>query len=166
MTSVIHPQNVSSLNQAGYDQDFVAWAEATAQLLEQQRFDELDLENLIDEVQGLVRSDKRELKNRFTELLLHLLKWQYQPERRSYPGTDHTWDQNSWARSIDYQRDGIQALLEDSPSLHRLFSESIAPCYAKARKRASRQTGLPIQSFPETCPYQETQILDDEFWPN
>lgn len=166
MTSAAHSPNSTSSHQARYDQDFVAWAEATAQLLKQRRFDEIDLESLTEEVQDLARRDKQQLQSRLSELLLHLLKWQYQPERRSYPGTNHNWNENSWARSIDNQRNEIKDLLEYSPSLSNFLSDSINKCYGRARKGAQRDTRLPIATFPEHCPYTETQILDDEFWPD
>ncbi|PZD73585.1 hypothetical protein C1752_02066 [Acaryochloris thomasi RCC1774] len=149
-----------------YEQDFVTWAETTAQLLQQRKFSNIELESLIEEIQDLARRDRRQLQSRLSELLLHLLKWQYQPEFRSYPQTENSWNENSWARSIDKQRDGIRDLLKDSPSLKALISESLDECYTRARKGAARETRKSIEVFPTLCPYQESQILDDNFWPN
>lgn len=149
-----------------YQEDFLAWIEETAQLLRQGKFDELDIENLIEEVEDLGKRDKRELESNLFILLTHLLKWQYQPDRRSYPDSNNEWYENSWARTISEHRDRIQRALRDSPSLWKVFRESLADCYAKSRKDAARQTGLGIEVFPEVCKYSEAEILDDDFWPN
>ena len=148
-----------------YDQDFVAWAEQTAQALKARDFDALDFENLIEEVQDLAARDRRELRSNLLVLLIHLLKWHYQPERRSYPGSDNLWNENSWARTISEHRDRIQEVLQDSPSLRQVLSESLADRYQKARKAAAQQTYLAIDIFPTVCPYTQDQILDDDFWP-
>jgi hypothetical protein len=149
-----------------YQEDFLAWLEATTRLLRQRKFDELDIENLIEEVEDLGKRDKRELESNLFILLTHLLKWQYQPDRRSYPGSDNEWHENSWARTISEHRDRIQRALRDSPSLQNILRESLAACYAKSRKDAARQTGLIIDIFPDVCKYSEAEILDDDFWPN
>jgi hypothetical protein len=149
-----------------YQEDFLAWIEGTAQLLRQGKFDELDIENLIEEVEDLGKRDKRELESNLFILLTHLLKWQYQPDRRSYPDSNHEWYENSWARTISEHRDRIQRALRDSPSLQKVIRESLTDCYAKSRKDAARQTGLGIEVFPEVCKYSEAEILDDDFWPN
>jgi hypothetical protein len=149
-----------------YDKDFLAWIEATAQLLKQGKLSELDIENLIEEVEDLAKSEKRQLKNRLRVLLMHLLKWQHQPDFRSYPETDNNWIQSSWSRTIIEQRDSIKDLLSDSPSLYNYLSENLAESYSKARSNAARETHLEISVFPKDCPYTESEILNEEFWPN
>ena len=134
-----------------YETDFVQWVDRAAVLLRAKRFDDLDLENLIKEVEGLGRRDKRELQNRLSELLLHLLKWHCQPQRRAYPHTENEWNQDSWARSIIFQRRAIKRLLRDSPSLKNLASESLDECYKDARKGAESETRLTIAQFPLAC---------------
>ena len=163
MTSTQIP---TKAHQQLYDTDFVEWIDQAAVLLKQGKFDELDIENLIEEVEDLGKKERRELQNRLAQLLLHLLKWQYQPERRSYPQTENAWDENSWARSINFQRNEIKGLLEDSPSLYTLMSESMDESYRKARKWAAKETPRTIETFPESCPYTESEILDDDFWPD
>lgn len=138
-----------------YDTDFVAWTEQTAQLLREQRFSELDLENLIEEIESLTRSDKREIRNRLITLLSHLLKYGYQVAHRS----------NSWISTIVEQRRQICLLLEDSPSLKNYLSQIFADCYTKARKEAEEETGLPITIFPERCPFDPAQILEMGWMP-
>jgi Domain of unknown function DUF29 len=96
--------------------------------------------------------------------LMHLLKWQYQPNRRIYPETSNLWNQNSWANKILEQRDSIEDLLADSPSLRNYLSE-VLDSYKKARDNASQETGIELSKFPDSCPYSETQILSKNFWP-
>ena len=149
-----------------YDEDFVAWTENMAKALEQRDLSALDWLNLVAEIRDLGKRDQRELESRLLVVLLHLLKWQYQPERRSYPGTDNDHLKNSWASSIAENRDQIQRLLKQSPSLQTTLTNALEFCYQKARKQASRETGLEIQIFPEACEYTQAQILSDDFWPD
>ncbi|NJO93400.1 MAG: DUF29 domain-containing protein [Hydrococcus sp. RM1_1_31] len=122
-----------------YEQDFSLWLETTADLLRKKDFARLDLENLIEEIEAMGRSEKRELYNRLIVLLMHLLKWEYQPSHRS----------NSWLSTINEQRRQIIKLLADSPSLKNYLQENFPECYQIARKDASSETGLPIENFPE-----------------
>lgn len=160
--SMMGSTSISSL----YDTDFLAWVEATAQLLKQGKLSKLDIKNLIEEVEDLGKSQKRGLKSHLRVLLMHLLKWQYQSNRRSYPESLNEWNQNSWASTISTQRDDIQDLLTDSPSLFNYLSEILDESYKKARVSASRETHLDLSVFPESCPYTESEILNDEFWPD
>jgi hypothetical protein len=87
-------------------------------------------------------------------ILHHLLKWQYQSDRRSW----------SWIKTIQRERVNIQLYLEDTPSLKRILdSEWIAKAYKTARKDASIETDLPLSTFPEDCPYSLAQVLEDGF---
>lgn len=160
--SMMRSTSVSGL----YDTDFLAWVEATTQLLKQGKFSELDIKNLIEEVEDLGKRDKREVQSNLVVLLTHLLKWKYQQNRRSYPESDNDKYDNSWARTIAEHRDRIQRSLEDSPSLLKVFEISLDDCYKKSRKNAARETGLSINAFPEFCEYSNEEILDDDFWPN
>lgn len=99
---------ITDLN-ALYEQDFAAWAEETAQLLERQQFDQLDLLNLIEEVWDLSKRERDRLLSSLRLILHHLLKWQYQSELRS----------DSWENTINRERLNIQSYLEGSPSLKR-----------------------------------------------
>ena len=136
-----------------YDADFIQWIDNAAERLRQGRFDQLDIENLIDEVESLGRSEKNALKSNLSIVLMHLLKWQYQADKHS----------NRWIRTIDEHRYRIQLSLESSPSLKNDYLDSIETSYASARKKAARETRLEISTFPVACPYTATQILDDDF---
>ena len=148
-----------------YEQDFAAWAEETAQLLEQQQFDRLDLLNLIEEVWDLSKRERdseaqppraNRLLSSLRLILHHLLKWQYQSELRS----------DSWENTISRARINIQSYLEDSPSLKRyLDTQWLDRAYRLARLEAMRETRLAQEVFPEQCPHSLEQILDLEFLP-
>ncbi|HBL09971.1 MAG TPA: DUF29 domain-containing protein [Cyanobacteria bacterium UBA11162] len=149
MTST--PKTIDQL----YDTDFVAWTEQTVQLICAGQFEQVDWEAVIEEIESLGRSDRRELKSRLEVLLQHLLKWQYQPYLRS----------GSWQNTIDEQRNRIADLLDDSPSLKSYSEEVLADCYRRGRKAASNETELSLDTFPVECPYTIIQVLDDEFVP-
>lgn len=138
-----------------YESDFNLWLKATAELLRSGKLQELDIENLIEEIEGLARSDRRELRNRARVLLMHLLKWQFQPDQRS----------NSWRATIRVQRSEIQSILLDSPSLRAYLSDVLPGVYPESRPLASDETGLALEKFPEICPYSVEQLLDQNFLP-
>ncbi|MDM8521752.1 DUF29 domain-containing protein [Desulfococcaceae bacterium HSG8] len=141
---------------ASYNRDFYTWIRWNTDLLRQGRLSEIDAENIAEELESMGKLDKRQLINRLIVLLIHLLKWEFQSERRS----------KSWKSTIIEQRRRILQLLEDSPSLHHLFKEKMSYAYQTAVKQASNETGFEIHIFPQTCPYLLTeQILDDEFYP-
>lgn len=139
-----------------HDTDFYAWTQQQTRLLRLGDFNLVDIENLIEEITSLGERDKRELKSRLILILLHLLKWQYQPARRG----------NSWRRTINEQRTELALLLDDSPSLQRVAEESFARCYELARKRAADETGLPIAGLPSACPWSFEQLIAADFWPS
>jgi hypothetical protein len=138
-----------------HDEDFFAWTQQQADLLRQGRFADLDIQHLTEELESMGASDKRELMSRLTVLLTHLLKWQYQPDRRGV----------SWRLTITEQRRAIRHLLDDSPSLKPLVPGFIASEYADARDDAVYETSLPKSVFPVECPYSLEQVTDAEFWP-
>lgn len=139
-----------------YEHDFAAWAEETAQLLERQQFDQLDLPNLIEEVWDLSERERDRLLSSLRLILRHLLKWQYQPALRS----------DSWENTISRERLNIQSYLEDSPSLKRyLEPEAVSKAYRLARLLAIKETRLTQEVFPKQSPYEIEQILDLEFLP-
>lgn len=134
-----------------YDTDLVAWADRTAQLLREQRWDEVDWEHLIAEVEDLGKSERSAVGSQMERIVLHLLKWEYQPQRRS----------DSWLDSITDGRSQIRRKLEDSPSLKSYPEQILAREYRRACREASKQTGLELSTFPATCPYSIAQILGD-----
>jgi hypothetical protein len=87
-------------------------------------------------------------------LLLHLLKWRYQPQGRS------------WGDSIRAARTDAQALFARYPHLHTRQEAAYARAYPRARRQAARETGLPQALFPQACPWTPEQALDADFWPD
>jgi hypothetical protein len=138
-----------------YSADFSQWTEQTARLLREGRWQDIDLEHLIEEVEDLGKSEKRGITSQLIRLMLHLLKWQYQPQRRS----------DSWLDSIADARLQIELAIQDSPSLRGYPSEQFTQCYPQARRGAAKQTGLPISAFPEDCPYSLKDILNEDWLP-
>jgi hypothetical protein len=138
-----------------YETDFAQWVESTVQLLRKRQFADIDLENLIEEIEALSRRDKREIRSRLIKLLSHLLKHAFQPESRS----------SSWISTIIEQRRQIILILEDSPSLREYLTENYAGCYTKARKEAADETGLELITFPDRCPFTETDVLTEGWLP-
>jgi hypothetical protein len=141
---------------AGYDTDFYEWCLETAALIRDRRFDEIDLEHVAEEIEDMGKRDKREVGSRLTVLIMHLLKWQMQPERK---------DKSSWRETIEEQRLQLNLVLRDSPSLVRIARHEIPSVYPSAVKKAARETRLTPGLFPKTCPYTAEQILNDDFFP-
>ena len=138
-----------------YNSDFYGWTKTQAQLLREEKWETLDKLNLIEEIETLGRQERRELTNRLALLLGHLLKWQYQPEKRS----------NSWLATIREQRTQIKRILADSPSLKSYLEEAFLLSYQDGINLAVKETNLPYETFPENCHYEITQILEPEFLP-
>jgi hypothetical protein len=139
-----------------YQSDFYSWTQQQAAFLKARQFKELDFENLIEEIESMGASERKELDSRLIELLLHLLKWQYQPERKG----------SSWEVSIAKQRDGIDKVLHDNPSLKHQLDKRVADCYVYARRYVAIETQLPKVRFPEECPYSLAQLFDANFLPD
>jgi hypothetical protein len=138
-----------------YDQDFYLWLEKTVNLLRTENFLELDRDHLIEELETMGRSEKRVIESNLRVLLMHLLKYQYQPERRS----------NSWLSTIIEHRIRINKDLKASPSLKGYFEQIFDETYQDARILASVETGLPLGVFSLTCPLTSEQVLDRDFLP-
>jgi hypothetical protein len=140
-----------------YEQDFYAWTQQQAVLLRAQKWHDLDYDNLAEEVESLGKSQRHALESRLEKLVLHLLKWQYQPDKRLR--------EHSWQRTILEQRRRLSRLLQQSPSLRPTLPAVLHESYAYIRKRTSLETRLPEHVFPATCPWTPEQVLDDDFWP-
>jgi hypothetical protein len=139
-----------------YQKDFYGWTQEQAALLKTGRLTELDTANLLEEIETMGRSEKRELDSRLTVLLVHLLKWHYQPMRRG----------KSWQLTIEGQRDNCADVIDDNPSLKPLLNTVCERSYSKARTLAAKETGLDKSVFPTTCSWTLAQILDSEFYPD
>jgi hypothetical protein len=138
-----------------YEDDFAAWAFEQAELLRLKRFSELDLANLVEEVDSMGREQRHALRSSCRVLILHLLKWQFQPDRRS----------RSWKSSIARERGNIEDRERDNPSLKAGVNRIVAEAYPTARRQAAAETGLPIATFPAECPYALAELRDPDFLP-
>lgn len=136
-----------------YDKDYLAWLVTNIDYLKQQNFAAIDLDNLIEELEELGKSQKSALKSNLIILFMHFLKWDYQPEKRSH----------SWLSSIVEHRRRIINALEDSPSLKSFLNDSLEKCYQAAREDASEETGLFLDHFPIENPYSIATILERRF---
>ncbi len=138
-----------------YDRDFYAWSREQAELLRAGKLAEADIDHIAEEIDSMGRTEKRELVSRLSVLLLHLLKWRYQPEKRG----------PSWEASVRVQRNRLVDHLDDNPSLKPLLPKALASAYRDASLEAVAETGLPAATFPEACPWTVEQVLDGGFWP-
>jgi hypothetical protein len=139
-----------------YEADFHQWINEQTAALKAGQFDQLDVTHLIEELDSMSARERRELINRLAVLLAHLLKWQFQPERRC----------TSWRLTINEQRRQLALLLEDSPSLEQRLPEFLERAYRNGARAALEQTGFLKSPFPESCAYGIEQILDEDFMPS
>lgn len=139
-----------------YDGDVIEWANEQAALLRARRFDLLDIEHLADEIEDVGKSEKRELDSRMVVLVMHLLKWKYQPGRRGI----------SWESSIEVQRERIAQRLRKTPSLKTALADSewLSIVWRDARSQALNETQL--EEMPKSWIWTVEQVLNDEFWPD
>jgi len=141
--------------QSLYENDFYAWTQEQAQLIRHHQWSQLDLPNLLEEIESLGRQQRAELRSRLKVLIGHLLKWEYQLERRS----------RSWLMTIRVQRRDNQELLEENPRLEPYLQEALQKVYESGRDLAVGETDLPLKTFPQDCPYTLEEILSDRFYP-
>lgn len=141
-----------------YEKDFFAWTQEQANLIKNKLFDKLDFEHLLEEVESMGASERRELGSRLSVLLMHLLKWKYQP----------TYQSRSWQLTIEEQRNELLFLLKQNPSLknHEKLNDTFLHAYSVAILKAAQETGLSKKTFPESCEWSVEQVLDDEYYPN
>ncbi len=136
-----------------YEQDFYGWVQWQEQVLAQQEVSALDWQNLQEEIQALGRQEYRELVSHLSVLLGHLLKWQYQADRRS----------RSWFLTIREQRRAINRHLFRNPSLKSRITDALEDGYEAGFDLALRETNLPLHTFSEICPYTFDDIMVDSF---
>jgi Domain of unknown function DUF29 len=138
-----------------YDTDLYAWANTNAELLRQGKYQQLDVHHLIEEIQDMGKSEFRAMESHLQNVLMHLLKWQFQPLLQS----------SSWRASIDNARVALQKLLRDNPSFKPKLEQAMADEYPYARKNAGYETGLALVTFPVECPYSIEQVLTEDWLP-
>lgn len=139
-----------------YESDLYTWSREQAALLRERKFDQIDLERIIEEIEDMGRSERRALESYIEVLLMHLLKWVYQPSFRG----------RSWRLTIIEQRKRLQKHLRDNPGLKKTLEASIVDAYDFSRTGAERETGLPPSTFPEQCPWTYQAFSDPDFWPD
>ena len=138
-----------------YERDFCLWVERALVLMREGNFKDLDLENLLEEIADMSNSQKQALESNLKIILMHLLKYKYQANKRT----------NSWRYTIVEHRQRIRKAFKNSPSLKRHFLDEFADVYLDARKLASVETDISIDAFPITCPFAADQVLDEDYLP-
>ncbi|MBD2105523.1 DUF29 domain-containing protein [Nodosilinea sp. FACHB-13] len=138
-----------------YEQDYALWLDTTGQLLKAGRLAEVDIANLLEELNDMGRSEKQALTSNLIVVLMHLLKYAYQPGQRS----------NSWRFTLKEHRRRLQEALGTSPSLMDYFEQIFADCYQEARDLTATETGVGLENFPIESPFTQEQVLDRAFLP-
>jgi hypothetical protein len=137
--------------QSLYDRDFAAWIEQQVELLRSGRPGALDVDNLVEELEGLTKRDERALGSQLKRIMAHMLKQRYQPQRAS----------RSWEDSIANGREAIADMLEESPSLRRTLPGLMTRNYPRAVAQAPRDTRLPIGASPDQPPFTLPEVLGE-----
>ncbi len=121
-----------------YETEYLKWLETTLEKMRHQDYSSIDWENLIEE-EDMGKSERKSLKSNLIVLLMHLLKWQYQPELRC----------GSWKGSIVEHHRRIREALKDSHSLKPYLEKVLSECYGDAVEQAIAETGYPKRLFPQ-----------------
>jgi hypothetical protein len=148
-----HVAKTPAATVALYERDPYAWSLEQASLLKSGRLDEIDAENIAEEILDVGRTEYRVLEGALRVLLMHMLKWDYQPERRS----------RSWQATIAVQRKHALRQLQENPSLTQRRDEAVQNAYQDARALASGETDIELARFPETCPYDWQEMTTRRF---
>ncbi len=136
-----------------YERDLYAWSQEQAALLRAGRLGEIDAENIAEEILDVGKTEYRVLESALRVLLWHMLKWDHQPEKRS----------RSWESTILEQRGRVARQLRENPSLKPRLLEAVQAGYEDGRLRASGETEIDLDRFPEACPYDWDTIMNQEF---
>ncbi len=139
-----------------YEKDYYLWLKNTANLLRENNLAGLDIPHLIEEIEDMGKRERRSLYSNLKILLMHLLKYRYQPEKRS----------NSWRYTIEEHRQRIAEALSDSPSLQGYLLEIFDKCYQDAKKLAAKETGLALEAFPTESPFTIDETLESDYLPS
>jgi uncharacterized membrane protein YgaE (UPF0421/DUF939 family) len=133
-----------------YETDFNLWLEETALLIKEGHLERLDIKNLLEEIEGMSRREKDAVESNLIRVMQHLLKWNYQPQKRS----------PSWAYTIIEHSRRLNMAFKNSPSLKRYFDDVFDECYTAACQAASVETQLSLVTFPKSCPFSKSDVLD------
>ena len=157
------PSSFSRRNYPAYDEDFAAWVLAQAALLRERRFDELDVDHLVEEVESVGNSEFKALTSALRLIIQHMMKWDYQPDLRS----------RSWRTTIHMQRKAVERLLKQNPSFRSRLEAAIEEAYDDVPGEIERETTIPATRLPQSCPYGLDEIMTrlhdfdpDRLWPN
>lgn len=151
--AAVKDREPASLMRVGYDDDLYSWALQQARLIREGADVGLDRENVAEELESLAKREASKLESALSVLLMHMLKWDYQPDRIT----------RSWENSIETQRDRYQDVLADNPGLKSRRGAILTKAYRDAARMASSQTGIPRDELPSTCPYTMDDILNRAF---
>jgi hypothetical protein len=152
MNKPAHPVAAPPLAYPDYHKDGYGWAMAQAAIIREGRIDSIDWENVAEEIESVGKSERSGVESALRVLMMHILKWQFQPDFR---GT-------SWALSIRNQRQKYHDGMEQNPSIKPDLEEMRARAYRRSRIEAAQETELNIDSFP-LAPPEWSIILDDAF---
>lgn len=147
----------SSMNHTSYETDVVAWANEQAALIRAGHFNQLDLSHIAEEIEDVGKSEQRELASRMAVLLMHLLKWQFQSDKRT----------NSWTATIKTQRRLLVRRIQKTPSLAPMLTdpEWIDEMWVDATAAAEKETGIDQITFQEVCPWTMADVLTEGWLP-
>ena len=143
------------MNHTAYEEDFIPWVEIQAALLRDRKFDLLDIPNLYEELTSMASHIRHQLSSRLCVLEVHLLKYRYQPLRKS----------RSWRKTMLEQRSRIELLIRRYPSLRHDLADEAEGVYPTAARKAARETGLAQAVLPTTLPFTPAELLDFDFEP-
>jgi hypothetical protein len=153
------PHSTATVFGHSRDTDYYGWLLEQARALRSSRNSQIDREALVEEVEAMAASLRRPLVSHLEVLLAHLLKWAWEPDKRS----------GSWEASIGNARDSVADLLADSPSLKTYMEESLRRAYPRARRTAGAEMGLGRKQWegrlPASCPWPLADVMNEDFWP-
>ena len=138
------------------EKDYSAWIEGQVALLRQGKLQDLDTVHLVEELEAMGRRERNELVSRLISLIAHLLRWRYQPEHRT----------PSWRGSVVEECVQVMRELRLSPSLKTFVAEAVQLAYPDALRIAIKETGLQVVVFPAQCPFDDRELLVEDYWPD
>jgi Domain of unknown function DUF29 len=153
MADPVAKERPAQKKRARYEDDYYTWVNEQVALLRERRFDELDAENVAEELSDLAKDEFAKLESCLRVLLMHMLKWDQQPEHRT----------RSWIYSIREQRRRYARLMKENPGLRPRLNEARDDAYEDARDWAANETHLMVREFPTSCPYDWKDILERPF---
>jgi hypothetical protein len=152
------PREGAAMTTPDYETDFYAWAQAQAEALRAKDWAAVDVTNLLEEAEGLAERHRSAIEHQLERLVIHLLKYHYQPNERPRR-------RRGWRVSITSARHEIRKVIQRNPSLQTYPTSCLMNAYRYARRQAALQTDLLLAAFPEVCPWPIEQVLEDDFWP-